>query len=362
MRPMQDRGLGSIPSATGGIARLACARLGQFGKDAATILAKAGATREQAYDDTVRLEVQKQIRILELAAAELGDDVLGFHLGRNFDLREIGLVYYVVASSERLSDALRNAGRYSGIMNDGIRLHFRQDDRTATIAIEYVNLDRHSDRHQIEFWLVTLVRICRQVTDSRVAPRHLRFRHSRDPTPAEFRTFFGADIEFDAQADEIVFAAPVAALPLVRRDNFLNDLLRRYAEEALTRPSRQQSHFRSTVEDILPQLLPHGRASASEVARRLGISARTLSRKLRHEGLGFADILNELRAALAQRYLLDRELPISEIAWLLGYREVSSFTHAFRRWCGVTPRQFRLRNASRATRALPRLSPRKDRA
>jgi AraC-like DNA-binding protein len=49
-----------------------------------------------------------------------------------------------------------------------------------------------------------------------------------------------------------------------------------------------------------------------------------------------------LRASLARRYLADRELPVSEIAWLLGYREVSSFTHAFRRWSGVTPREFRL--------------------
>jgi AraC-like DNA-binding protein len=119
------------------------------------------------------------------------------------------------------------------------------------------------------------------------------------------------------EADEIVFAAPVAALPLVRRDNFLNDQLRRYAEEALARPPRRRGNLRSAVEDILPQLLPHGRACASEVARRLGMSSRTLSRKLHHEGLGFADISNELRAALAQRYLLDRELPISEIAWLL---------------------------------------------
>ena len=66
--------------------------------------------------------------------------------------------------------------------------------------------------------------------------------------------------------------------------------------------------------------------------------------------------------ALAQRYLSDRDLPISEIAWLLGYREVSSFTHAFKRWCGMTPGQFRLRSSSRVARAQPGLSPLKDRA
>src|SRR5262245_24029472 len=252
MSSSQADQLSSIPSATGALARLACARLREFGKDAGAILAQAGATPEQAYDDSVRLEVSKQIRILDLAAEELGDELLGFHLGRNFDLREIGLVYYVIASSERLADAMRNAERYSGIMNDGVRLHFRQDNRTAAIALDYVNVDRHSDRHQIEFWLVTVMRICRQITDTRLAPLHLKVKHRRDAPPAEFKTFFGTEVEFGAGADEVVFPPPVASLPLVRRDNYLNDLLRRYADEALARRPRQHGRIRSAVEDTVP--------------------------------------------------------------------------------------------------------------
>jgi len=212
--------LSSIPTATGRLARLACVRLREFGKDPGTILAQAGATAEQAYNDSIRLEVSKQIRILHLAAQELGDELLGFHLGRDLNLREIGLLYYVFASSDRLADAIRNAERYGGIMNDGVRLHFRQDDRAAAIALDYVNVDRQSDRHQIEFWLVTVIRICRQITDTRLAPRHLRVRHNRDAVPAEFRKFFGTDVKFGAGADEIVFPAPVASLPLAKRDNY----------------------------------------------------------------------------------------------------------------------------------------------
>jgi AraC-like DNA-binding protein len=342
----QADGLSSIPTATGGIARLACVRLREFGKDAGPILAEAGATAEQAYNDSVRLEVSKQIRILDLVAQELGDELLGFHLGRDFDLREIGLVYYVIASSERLVDAICNAERYSGIMNDGVRLHFRRDDRVAAIALDYVNVDRQSDRHQIEFWLVTVIRICRQITDTRLAPRHLRVRHNRDAVPAEFRNFFGTDVEFGAGSDEIVFPAPMASLPLAKRDNYLNDLLRRYADEALTGRPRHLGRFRSAVEDTLPRLLPHGKASASNVAQHLGMSTRTLARKLNAEGAAFADILDQLRSALAQRYLSERELPISEISWLLGYCEVSSFTHAFKRWTGKTPRQYRSEEAA----------------
>src|SRR5215472_5362514 len=177
MRSETPEGFCSIPSATGGIARLACARLRELGKDVGGLLAKVGAMPEQVNDDAIRLEVPKQIRILELAAEELRDGLLGFHLARDFDLREIGLVYYVIASSERLTDALLNGKRYCTIMNEGVRLDVKLDDRAAAITLDYVDIDRRSDRHQIEFWLVTLVRICRQVTDTRLAPLNLRIRH-----------------------------------------------------------------------------------------------------------------------------------------------------------------------------------------
>ena len=147
-----------------------CARLDQLGKDPAVILSKVGLTPEAARDPAVRLEVRTQIKLLELAAEEVQDEWLGFHLARNFDLREIGLVYYVMASSEQLAEALRNAERYSQINNEGVRLRFRMQDGSAIIALDYVNVDRQADRQHIEFWLVTLVRICRQVTNARLSP------------------------------------------------------------------------------------------------------------------------------------------------------------------------------------------------
>src|SRR3954454_16215666 len=117
--------LRSIPSATGGIARLACARMREAGKGIASVLSGAGLTAAQVADPGLRLEVRTQIKVLDLAARELQDECLGFHLARSFDLREIGLLYYVMASSERLEDALRNAERYSAINDEGVRLRFR---------------------------------------------------------------------------------------------------------------------------------------------------------------------------------------------------------------------------------------------
>jgi AraC-like DNA-binding protein len=341
-RPQRFR---SIPSAAGQVTRLAAARLHEQGKDVAAILLKAGLTQRDVNDPAARLEVPAQIKFLELAAEALEDDLLGFHLARSFELREVGLLYYVGASSENLAEGLLNGARFSRINNEGVRLQVAIG-QTTTVALEYVNVDRLTDKHQAEFWLVTLVRICRKLTDTRLAPLQLKVRHFRDNTPAELRAFLGCEVEFSADADEVVFPGQFASLPIVSHDRFLNHLLVQYAEEALARRSPEQENFRADIESVLTQLLPNGRVGASEVARKIGMSPRTLSRKLSEQGTTYAQILDGFRAALARRYLAERELPVSEVAWLLGYNELSSFTHAFKRWTGLTPRQFRSSNAA----------------
>ena len=92
-------------------------------------------TREETQDPAVRLEVRTQIKLLELAAEELQDEWLGFHLARSFDLRKIGLVYYVIASSDQLADALGNAERYSQINNEGVRLRFSMRDEQRRLRL-----------------------------------------------------------------------------------------------------------------------------------------------------------------------------------------------------------------------------------
>jgi AraC-like DNA-binding protein len=100
------------------------------------------------------------------------------------------------------------------------------------------------------------------------------------------------------------------------------------------------------VENAVAALLPHGLAQAEAVAGELGMSPRTLARRLAAEEVAFSTIVRELRIALAQRHLADGDLSVSQIAWLLGYREVGAFTHAFRRWTGMTPSEARVQSAA----------------
>jgi AraC-like DNA-binding protein len=331
---------GRVPSAGGAITRLACIRAKEAGIDLDPLLKKAGLTAAQIEDPAIRLRVQSQIRFLDLAAGALQDDFLGFHLARQFELREIGLVYYVLASSDELDDALKRAARYSTTLNDCVSLKYVERNDVA-VVFDYVGVARHSDRHQIEFWMTALVRACRELTGRHVLPHRIQLTHRRPEDSSEYNTFLGCDVEFGAAVDEIAFPGTIKDLPVISADRYLNDLLIGYCEEALARRTTIAGGLRADVENAIAPLLPHGKARLEDIARKLGMSQRTLARRLASEGLSFGKVLDELRADLAQRHLRDTDLSISQIAWLLGYQEVSAFTHAFKRWTGRTPRAMR---------------------
>jgi AraC-like DNA-binding protein len=329
-----------LPSAVGSMARLAYAQAKKSGVAVEPLLKKSGLTLHQMEEEGVRLAVRDQIKFLNLVADTLEDDFLGFHLAQLRDLRQMGLLYYVLASSEILIDALQRGARYSSIVNEGISPKCT-DGGDVRISLHYVGVSRHLDRHQIEFWMMAVVRMCRQLTGLRVLPSRVRFIHRRERPSAEFREFFGENIEFGATVDEITYAQRVRDLPIVSADSYLNKLLTRYCEEALSHlPSRRDS-FRSSVENIIVPLLPHGKPRAGDVARRLGVSPRTFARRLSLEELTFSGLLESLRIDLAKRYMTEETMPISQLAWLLGYREVGAFSHAFKRWTGNTPRAAR---------------------
>jgi AraC-like DNA-binding protein len=244
-----------------------------------------------------------------------------------------------------LGEALRRAARYSSIVNEGVSLKYREGE-DIKISFDYIGIARHSDRHQIEFVMTLLTRLCRHLTGLRLLPTHARFTHHRDDDFSEFAAFVGSEIEFGTTMDEVAFAETAKHLPVVSADPYLSDLLIASCEEALSRRPTNRGSFRSQVENAIVPLLPHGMARAAEIARRLGFSQRTFARRLALESVTFSAVLEDLRRELAAQYLAESGLSISQIAWLLGYRETSAFAHAFRRWTGKTPREARAQGSA----------------
>jgi AraC-like DNA-binding protein len=335
----------SIPTAQGGLSRLAIARLKSGGVPADPLLRRVGLTPEAIADPEERLSVRSQITLLDQAAVALKDDCLGFTMARDFDPRELGLLYYVMASSRTLGDALKRVARYSQITNEALVVRYREQNGLV-ISLGYSGVPRHSDRHQIEFCEFAVLRLCRVLTGRNLVPQHFWISHHRSGNNAEMARFVGAAVEFGATRDEFTLNANARELPLVHADPYLNSLLLKYCEAALVARRGNESQLRIRVENAISSFLPHGRVVVDDVARGLGMSKRTLARKLADEGLNFTDIFQQLRRDLAVRYLEDRKLHVSKIAWLLGFNNVSSFTHAYKRWTGKTPSQMRTTGGS----------------
>jgi len=335
-----EQDLASIPMAGGGLSRLAIARLESAGVPVAPLLKRAGLTPEVIADPEERLSVRSQVALLDEAAIALKDDCLGFTLARDFDPRQIGLLYYVMASSQTLGDALKRVARYSQITNEALVVGYREGNRLI-ISLSYSGVPRHSERHQIEFCMFGVLRLCRLLTGQNLAPQHFSIAHHRSGANSEMARFVGTKVEFGADRDEFALNADARGLPLIHADPYLNNLLLKNCEAALADRRGNVSELRTRVENEISSLLPHGRMLVEDVARSLGMSERTLARRLSDEGLNFTEILQQLRRDLAVRYLDDRKLHVSKIAWLLGFHEVSAFTHAFKRWTGKTPREMR---------------------
>ena len=338
------RTLTAVPTAGGLATRLAVAELERRGIDPNPLLARAGLSAI-SLDRGGRVDVRSQIAFLELAAQRVGDEFLGLTLAEQFDLRELGMLYYIASSSHRFGDALRRLERYVQVANQAlvVRLHNGTNYR---IELAYTGVPRHLDRHQMEFHAMAVVRLCRQLVGQRISPLGANFVHHRSGDLHRVRKLMGCDVQFGAQTDDLSFDPALLDRTLTGEDPFLNRLMVEDCERALADRPGNVSPFRTMVENIVAPLLPHAEANAKEVARSMGMSERTFARRLAAEGLNFRIILDELRRDLAVGYLEERQLQMTQIAWLLGFQQPSAFSHACRRWTGKSPMNFRRSQAT----------------
>ena len=299
-----------LPTASGILTRAAYARAINADVDVKPLLRKAGLTSAQIQNETTRLSVKSQITFLNVTGEALQDDFLGFHIARDFELREIGTLFYVLSSSDTLGDALQRGARYITTANEGVRVTY-SDAKRFEIKLEYVEVARHRDRHQMEFLVTTVVRLSRHLTGRRLAPSRVKFIHYRSRLSSDFRSFFCSPITFGCATDEVAFHKTVGRLPLPSRDPYLNKILIACCEKVQSDRQTPSVTLQLRVENAIAPLLPHGKVRAPQVARELGMSRRTLGRRLASEGLTFAAVLDNFRYDLAKHYL--RQSPPANI-------------------------------------------------
>jgi AraC-like DNA-binding protein len=261
--------------------------------------------------------------------------------GKNTDPRDNGLLVYAALSSTTFGEALKIVQRYMHVLNEAVEVDMELSSEAVRLRFDFIAPTALDLRQAIEFGVANLVRSLRFLVGTRLRPAEVTFIHLRKHELTKFERFFSSRVRFGAQENSVVFSRRQLALPIGTADPRLLRILTRYGDEVLAVHAHESPDLRHQVEKIIMKRLSRGDAGTPTVAHDLGMSARTLARRLSELGTTFAQILDELRHVLALSHLCDDRLALSEIALLLGYSDLSAFNHAFRRWTGTTPGHWR---------------------
>jgi AraC-like DNA-binding protein len=246
----------------------------------------------------------------------------------------------VVASSPTLASACVRAAKFIGLTGGFLDLSLHVGAERSTLALQtlYPHLIHPESA---EFAVGTIGMIARRITGEHLVPLEVRFAHSRPAVTHVHEQLFGSPVYFDRAFDGLVFESDLLHIPVQEADISRCARLDEAATEALQVATAGPGDLTARIQAIIAAELGCGDVSVESIANRLGLSYRTLCRRLRREGTSHSILLDEHRRRLAERYMRDPNLSISEVAEQLGYSDPTSFYKAFRRWTGRSPREYR---------------------
>lgn len=324
------------------------AALSARGLGRSQIAARLHLAPETLDEEGPGLEVEEMRRLWQLGVEALGDRRLGLHLGQKVSRDSFDLVSYLAASSATLEEALTRIQRYLRLLTSAVDYELAREGDLARFRMRARGGDVAPIRAADEFSLTARCMFIRQWLGRAFAPRVVWFRHAldADEDASEYESFFGCEVRFGAADCGFSFDASELDVPLVGADPSLGRILSRYAEDALAAQPAAEGHAARAREALIAGL-ETGEVEIAKIAKKLATSERSLQRHLKEEGTSFALLLEDVRRDLSLRYLRDSGLSVSEVAYMLGYADKTTFFRAFRKWTGETPGAFRARNALR---------------
>jgi AraC-like DNA-binding protein len=309
-----------------------------LGYDPVPFLHTHGIDSNTLLDPDASVPMSACVGLLEDGVRTTGDDNLGLHVAEHAELGSFDVHFYAMVSSPTLGAAFERLCRYQRL------IHETSAVRLETSGDRFVLSHRlagglAAPRQTAELLLAAWVRTGRVATRTTWSPAEVRFSHRAPGDAREHARFFGAPLRFATGENALVLPAALLDLPCRGTDPSLLALLDRYAADRLGLP--RAATFADRARAALSEELQAGSASGRRLAARLKVSVRTLHRSLAAEGTSYRRLLDQLRLDIAERHLVDDRMSVAEVAFLLGFSEISAFHRAFKRWTGRTPVTFR---------------------
>lgn len=286
-----------------------------------------------------RVPLEAVYTILETAVRVTGDETIGLRFARQVEVGDLDAIGFLMMTSPTFGDALQRFLAYQRVWNEGERYGLHVQDGAARVTFIPYGPPRPAHRQMAEMAFYDLVVNGGRMIGRSVDARHVRFRHAEPARTAHYQAVFGVPVTFGAPVDEVVFPAATLALPLPDANAAMCAFFARHVQEKLDALA-PVSGVCEQVKAFIADHLPENDLGLDAMAARLGMSPRTLQRRLRAEGASLHGLVEQVRRERAIAFL-GTSMASGEIAYLLGYSEPSAFHRAFKRWTGATPEAFR---------------------
>lgn len=331
---------GVLASAATGIAD----HVARLGGDVDTICGRAGIDPAALGQPTVSLDLSAYCSLFEEAARQTGDANFGLWFGNRFKPRDLGLIGYAAVSSPTLGSALENFVQLFAC-HQGSTLMRIVEPGQGLVRLEYqVHVpDILVRRQDAELSLGMFLNIMREGLGSSWAPLEVHFEHPKPEGWKEHESAFDAPVYFAQLTNALIFRKDLFSRPMPAPDLKLLSIAR-MCLKSVGVASVARLSLTDRVKSEVRARLAEGQPALDHIAAALKASPAAIQRDLQRNGMTYKDAVEEVRKGLAFVYLRQRELPLSEIAFLLGYSELSAFSRAFARWTGTSPRNYRQRS------------------
>ena len=308
--------------------------LESYGIDPRVVISESEYAPGREGRNHFRLSFDDYDRLRTEAADLIGDPAVGIRSADHIHPSHFGALGYSWLASSTLLDGFRRIQRYGRMFSDNETWQIDESDDEVVVNLQISSPIRRPDQVADSF-IAGLTALCRLNYGQQLNPDRVALTRRIPDDPSPWFSFFRCPMDFGADANRLVFSKAKSTKPLSGSDPQLVALHERVIERYLASLDRGDIVNRARI-TIIDQL-PSGELTEDSVASALDTTKRTLHRKLREHGESFRSLLAGVRKDLVMDYLWDPELTLTEIAFLLGYSDASSFSRAFRRWFGSSP-------------------------
>ncbi|MCI0993855.1 AraC family transcriptional regulator [Pseudomonas corrugata] len=314
-------------------------QLDALGLDGHALCLEAGLDPQLMDDPNARYPLSATTRLWALAVQTSGDPAIGLRVSRFVSPTTFHALGYALVASGSLREVFERIVRYHPVVSDALTLQLRRCEDRYRFTLDLPQGHPVPAFEAIDAFASIYVRTCRNRLGRDYAPLAVYLRRPEPADPAPWHKAFRSPVHFAAEQDCLEFS-------LADFDSHLDDANPELAEHNETVLKRTLAHLQPLtwerkVRAAIEAQLPEGEPSAERIAQAMHLSLRSLQRHLADEGCRFDALLNECRENLALLHLRDPQCSLSEVGYLLGFADASSFSRAFKRWTGMTPGQFR---------------------